>query len=69
MAELIGRELHLIKKALAISVLAMERRPGPFQSASDQADMKDLLDRLIGSDTEMAHYVRSARLVMDGGPT
>lgn len=68
MAELTGRDLHLIKKALSIAVLAMERRPGPFQSGSDQADMKRLLDQLIASDAEMAHYARSARLVMDGGP-
>jgi hypothetical protein len=30
-----GRELHLIKKALAIAVLVIERQPGPFQSTSD----------------------------------
>jgi hypothetical protein len=37
MAELTGRELHLLKKALAIAVLLIEQRPGPFQSLSDQA--------------------------------
>jgi hypothetical protein len=44
-----GRELHLVKKALAIAVLAIERQPGPFQSMSDQADMKAILDHLITS--------------------
>ncbi|MBT9472603.1 MAG: hypothetical protein V4514_14555 [Pseudomonadota bacterium] len=39
MAEFTGRDLHLVKKALAIAVLAIERQPGPFQSASDQSDM------------------------------
>ena len=46
MAEFTGRDLHLMKKALAIAVLAIERQPGPFQSSSDQADMKALLDAL-----------------------
>lgn len=68
MAEFKDRDLHLVKKALAIAVLAIERQPGPLQSSSDQADMKDLLDRLIGSDTELAHYARSARIAVTGEP-
>ena len=68
MAELEPRELHLIEKALAIAVLAIGRMPGEFQSSSDQADMKALLDRIIASDTEMAHYVRAARIAVTGDP-
>ena len=68
MAELDLRELHLIKKALAIAVLAIERMPSEFQSSSDQADMKTLLDRLIGSDSEMAHYVKAAKIAVTGDP-
>jgi len=68
MAEFTGRELHLVKKSLAIAVLAIERQPGPFQSASDQADMKALLDALIGNDAELAHYARSARIAVTGEP-
>jgi hypothetical protein len=60
MPELNGRDLHLVKKALAIATLAIERRPGPFQSTSDQADMKDLLDRMIESDVELEYYARAA---------
>ena len=45
MATIELRDLHLVKKALAIAVLAIERQPGPLQSASDQHDMKVLLDR------------------------
>lgn len=63
-----GRELHLVKKALAIAVLAIERQPGPFQSMSDQADMKVMLDRLITSETELAHYARAARIAATGQP-
>jgi hypothetical protein len=68
MPEFAARDLHLVKKALAIAVLAIERQPGPFQSASDQADMKALLDKLIASDTELEHYARSARIAVTGEP-
>ena len=43
MAEVIDRDLHLVKKALAIAILAIERQLGPLQSVSDQTDMKSLL--------------------------
>jgi hypothetical protein len=67
-ADFNGRELHLIKKALAIAVLAIERQPGPFQSSSDQSDMKALLERLITSDTELATYALAARIAVTGTP-
>ncbi|MBW5436103.1 hypothetical protein FXB41_15385 [Bradyrhizobium canariense] len=68
MAEFTGRDLHLVKKALAIAVLAIERQPGPFQSASDQSDMKTLLDDTIENDTELAFYTRVARIAVIGEP-
>jgi hypothetical protein len=64
----IDRELHLVKKALAIAVLAIERQPGLSQSMSDQADMKVMLDHLIRSDTELAHYARAARIAVTSEP-
>jgi hypothetical protein len=66
--EFVDRDLHLVKKALAIAVVAIERQPGPFQSTSDQADMKAVLDRLITSDTELEHYARAARIAVTGEP-
>ena len=63
-----ARDVHLVKKALAIAVLAIERQPGPFQSASDQADIKALLDKLIESDTELEHYARAAWIAVTGEP-
>jgi hypothetical protein len=66
MAEFHDRDLHLVKKALAIATLAIERQPGPYQSSSDQRDMKALLDRLIDSDTELEHYARAARIAVTG---
>ena len=68
MAEFVLRELHLVKKALAVAALAIEQTPGPLQSTSDLADIKALLDRLMESDTELAHYLRAARIVMTGRP-
>ena len=68
MVEFTGRDLHLVKKALAIAVLSIERQPGPFQSVSDQSDMKALLDGLIENDTELAHYARAARIAVTGEP-
>ncbi len=63
-----GRDLHPVKKVLAIAVGAIERQPGPFQSASDQSDMKALLVCLIENDTELAHYARAARIAVTGDP-
>ena len=69
MPEVSGRKLHLVKKALAIAVASIQRMPeGPFRSDSDMADMKALLDEMIESDTELAHYARSARIAVTGKP-
>ena len=68
MAEFKDRDLHLVKKALAIAVLAIEQQPGPFQSASDQSDMKALLDQLIEGDGELEYYARAARIAVTGNP-
>jgi hypothetical protein len=69
MPELSGRNLHLVKKALAIAVLTIQRSPdGPFRSDSDMTDMKALLDEMIESDVELAHYARAARIAVNGTP-
>ncbi|MGX1199412.1 hypothetical protein [Parvibaculum sp. MBR-TMA-1.3b-4.2] len=66
MAEFKDRDLHLVKKTLAIAVLAIERQPESLQSASDQSDMKALLDRLIEGDVELEQYARAARIAVTG---
>ena len=69
MLELDGRNLHLVKKALAIAVLTIQRSPdGPFRSNSDMKDMKDLLDEMIVSDVELEQYARAARIAVTGKP-
>jgi hypothetical protein len=65
MATIELRDLHLVKKALAIAVLTIERQTGPLQSGSDQHDMKLLLDRFVGHDG-MEHYTRSAWIAVTG---
>jgi hypothetical protein len=68
MAEFSARDLHPVKRALAIAVLAIERQPGDFQPFSDQTDMKALLEVLIQNDVELEHYARSARMAVTGEP-
>lgn len=66
MARFEGRQLHLVKKALAIATLAIEQQAGPFQSVSDQAEMKDLLAELIHSEAELEYYIHAARIAVTG---
>ena len=61
------RDLHLVKKALAIAVLAMERQTGALQSSSDLHDMKLLLEHLA-SESELEHYTRAAWIAVTGTP-
>lgn len=69
MATFENRDLHLVKKALCLSVLVIERQPeGPFRPDSDLSDLKDLADRLFSGDTEFSHYMRSAHIILNGGP-
>jgi len=66
MAAIEGRSLHLVKKALAIATLAIEQQTGPFQSKSDQQDMKALLDELIDSEAELEFYTHAAFIALKG---
>ncbi|MFC3651311.1 hypothetical protein ACFONN_07135 [Dyella humi] len=68
MATIELRDLHLVKKALAIAVLVMESQSGPFKSSSDQFDMKLLLERLT-NDAELEHYTRAALIAVTGKPS
>jgi hypothetical protein len=65
-AEFTDREIHLVKKALAIAVLTIERQSGRFRSVSDQRDMKVLLEALIENDTELEMYAHEARIAVTG---
>lgn len=65
MATIELRDLHLVKKALAIAVLVMERQSGPLQPPGDLFDMKLLLDRLV-DEGELEHYTRAAWIAVNG---
>lgn len=69
MAEFQGRDLHLVKKALCIGILAIESQDGgPFKAESDLTDMKALVDNLIPGGVELVHYMRSAHIALSGRP-
>ncbi|MFD1911320.1 hypothetical protein [Halodurantibacterium flavum] len=68
MAEFRDRDLFLVKKALAIAILAIERQPGALQPASDCQDMKTILGELVGNPAELAQLMRSARIAVTGQP-
>jgi hypothetical protein len=62
-----ARELHLLKRALAIAVLAIDLQPdGPTKPISDLADMKALIDDIVGSPIESHMYTHAARVVVTG---
>ncbi|WP_201314360.1 hypothetical protein [Dyella sp. EPa41] len=67
MANIELRDLHLVKKALAISVLVLERQNGPHESSSDRLDMKLLLERLTATE-ELEYYLKAARIAAMGFP-
>jgi len=64
MAEFSDREIHIIKRALAIATLAVER--DGERSRSCAADIKLLLTKLVESDVELLMYVREARVALEG---
>lgn len=70
MAEFTGRDLHLVRKTLAIAALAIDEQPGPFQSGLDLRDVKAPLDEIFENDTEvaLAYYARAARIAVIGAP-
>ena len=62
-----GRDMFLLKKALAIAVCAIERARDQFKPVSDQRDMKELLRRLVENEDELANLARQAREIVGGG--
>ncbi len=69
MTDFTGRDLHVIKRALAVAIAALERAPQTeFVPYSDMAHMKMLLVELMPSDVELEVFARSARLALAGKP-
>src|ERR1700730_14188432 len=62
-----GRKKHIIMKALACAIFAIEQAPKRFRSHSDYADMKELLGDLAGSDTAwLDSCIKQARFELTG---
>jgi hypothetical protein len=66
--ELDARQAYLVRKALAIAVLAIERQEGALQPVSDMNDMRQMLEQMVGDETVLAHLQRSARIAVTGQP-
>ena len=66
MAEFTGREMHSIRRALAIATIAVERVTE--RSHSGDAGMKALLVKLVESDVELVMYAREARIALTREP-
>ena len=62
------RQLHLVKKALALAMLAIEPPPGWVQPTLDYADLKALLREITESEIELAYYFIAARMTITGTP-
>jgi hypothetical protein len=65
---LTDRQLHLVKKALAMATLAIVLRPDRSQPISDYADMKALLAEITEPEVEFEYYFVVARMAISGKP-
>ena len=64
--EFTGRDVHLVKKALAIAALSISQLPGSYQRGSDITDITGLPGQLIASDVEVNEYVHGTRIFKAG---
>jgi hypothetical protein len=65
---LTDRQLHLVKKALAMAAFAIELRPDRSQPISDHTDMKALLSEITGSEVEFEYHFVAVRMAISGKP-
>ena len=61
--ELTEHDIGLVKQALAIAVVAVERALPQFQPESHHDEMDELLGRLAESDDELILYLDKARQI------
>jgi hypothetical protein len=61
-----GRKKHIIMKALACAIFAIEQAPKRFRTHSDYADMKELLGDFAGNDEDLASCIKQARFELTG---
>lgn len=61
MLDVSGRESFLVMKAFAYAVAVIDALPSREQALSDRDDMKDILDRAIADDSELASIIGEAQ--------
>jgi hypothetical protein len=61
-----GRERHLVAKALALGIAAMDATSRAMRDESDLAGMQELLARLVVGKSERGLYATSALDVLAG---
>ena len=61
MADITGRDRQILIKALAYAIASIESLPPLRQEANDCADMKRILEEMVGSDQDLARVTASVR--------
>lgn len=62
--EYIGRERHLIVRALALAITAIDGAPPRQRPVSDRDEMAKMLEGLVPSDVELETVMQSARRIV-----
>lgn len=60
-----GRDLHIVARAFAIAVAAIEQASPRNRPLSDLHDMKTMLGRLLESDAHFETYINSSKHIFD----
>jgi hypothetical protein len=65
MKKLDDRDMRILKKALAVAILAISRNPRDDLAFGDQRAMKEVFDRLEPSAAERAVFAEIAKATLD----
>lgn len=66
MANVTGRDRHIIMSALSVAIASIDRVPDQRQTpGSDRSDMEALFDALCGSAVETEIYTSSAERLLE----
>lgn len=66
MQNITGRDRHIIMKALALAIGAIDRAPPRQRPGFDRADMARLLEHMAPNDIELEMYLGSVLWTLDG---
>lgn len=60
-----GRDRHIVGRALAIAIAAIEKAAPENRPLSDMYDMKTLLGQLFENDVHLDAYISSANNILE----